>query len=68
MNRETILHEDGESIVPVKVAKRPGGTSTAKSGSRSSRKYRRLQPKKTVETKTEIDAESEILNAADALV
>ena len=61
VNRETILHEDGESIVPVKVAKRPGGTSTAKVEADHLGKAGNFSQRKQLKQKTEIDAESEIL-------
>ena len=61
VNRETILHEDGESIVPVKVAKRPGGTSTAKVEADYLGKAGNFSQRKQLKQKTEIDAEGEIL-------
>ncbi len=61
VNRETILHQDGESIVPVKVAKRPGGTSTAKVEADHLGKAGNFSQRKQLKQKTEVDAESEIL-------
>ena len=61
VNRETILHQDGESIVPVKVAKRPDGTSTAKVEADHLGKAGNFSQRKQLKQKTEVDAESEIL-------
>ncbi len=61
VNRETILHEDGESIVPVKVAKRPGGKNTAKVEADHLGKAGNFSQRKQLKQNTEIDVEREIL-------